>query len=421
MLRLSVPVLTFAPAVLVLSGFARLLLRRCATRVASLAWLGLLVAWVVMLFGDLFELPQWLQDLSPFEHLALVPLEDFRWAPFLVLLVVALAAECRGPGRLPQTRHPLIRAGRQDDGMWQPEPGWHRTARRHRHRRPSASGGPSSATARWSSSGSARPREHDPAELQRPAPLRVLAARRRRRHRAGPTRDDAGAAGARLDVGRGGRRRDHPRPGLGRGRRQQRPVRRARRWAGSPAPTWATTRGWRGTSSATGWRGSSARGGWPTLARTTVADVADHLWQRRGALLDELDALPQVAQHGDPAPANLPGRDGDDVVAIDWGTLGRGPVGADLGLFMLGAREEFEPLLDAYLLGLPDGLATRDAGRPGGPRHRRAAPRSPARSGRWPGSPAVRARWPGSTGTRPWRRTCGRCSGSSRRSRRWSG
>ena len=44
------------------------------------------------------------------------------------------------------------------------------------------------------------------------------------------------------------------------------------------------------------------RGGWPTLARTTVADVADHLWPRRGRLLDELDALPQVAQHGDPVP-----------------------------------------------------------------------------------------------------------------------
>ncbi len=102
------------------------------------------------------------------------------------------------------------------------------------------------------------------------------------------------------------------------------------------------------------------RGGWPTLARTTVADVADHLWQRRAVLLDELDALPQVAHHGDPARENLPGRDGDDVVAIDWGSLGRGPVGADLGLFMLGAREEFEPLLDAYLLGLSDGVATRD-------------------------------------------------------------
>jgi hypothetical protein len=102
------------------------------------------------------------------------------------------------------------------------------------------------------------------------------------------------------------------------------------------------------------------RGGWPTLARTTVADVADHLWGRRAALLDDLDALPQVAQHGDPAPGNLPGREGDDVVAIDWGSLGRGPVGADLGLFMLGAREEFEPLLDAYLLGLPEGVATRE-------------------------------------------------------------
>jgi aminoglycoside phosphotransferase (APT) family kinase protein len=102
------------------------------------------------------------------------------------------------------------------------------------------------------------------------------------------------------------------------------------------------------------------RGGWPTLARTTVADVADHLWKRRDTLLAELDALPQVAQHGDPAPVNLPGREADDVVAIDWGSLGHGPVGADLGLLMLGAREDFEPLLDAYLLGLPDGVATRE-------------------------------------------------------------
>ena len=58
-------------------------------------------------------------------------------------------------------------------------------------------------------------------------------------------------------------------------------------------------------------------------------------------------------------PANLPGRDGDDVVAVDWGTLGRGPVGADLGYYVLSAREEFEPLLDAYLLGLPDGSRRR--------------------------------------------------------------
>jgi thiamine kinase-like enzyme len=67
-----------------------------------------------------------------------------------------------------------------------------------------------------------------------------------------------------------------------------------------------------------------------------------------------------VPQHGDPAAQNLLGRATDDVVAIDWSTLGHGPVGADLGLFLQNAREEAEPLLDAYLMGLPDGLATRE-------------------------------------------------------------
>lgn len=101
-------------------------------------------------------------------------------------------------------------------------------------------------------------------------------------------------------------------------------------------------------------------GGWPTLARTTVADVADHLWSRRHTLLDQLDALPQVPLHGDPIAANLPGRAGDDLVGIDWGSLGVGPVGVDLGLHAVPAREGFEPLLDAYRLGLPPGLADPD-------------------------------------------------------------
>lgn len=102
------------------------------------------------------------------------------------------------------------------------------------------------------------------------------------------------------------------------------------------------------------------RGGWSTLARTTVADVADHLWERRGTMLDLLEALPQVPQHGDPTATNLPGRDGDDVLAIDWGTLGTGPAGGDVGYYSLASRESFEPLLDAYLMGLPDGIASPD-------------------------------------------------------------
>lgn len=102
------------------------------------------------------------------------------------------------------------------------------------------------------------------------------------------------------------------------------------------------------------------RGGWQTLSRTTASDIAYALWTSRGRLLDLLDAMPQVAQHGDPTTTNLAGRDGDDLVAVDWATLGLGPAGADLGYYALSAREEFEPLLDAYLLGLPDGLASRE-------------------------------------------------------------
>lgn len=101
------------------------------------------------------------------------------------------------------------------------------------------------------------------------------------------------------------------------------------------------------------------RGGWRTLERTTVADVADRLWSQREAYLARIDALPQVPQHGDPVPGNLIAWDLDGVVAIDWSTLGTGAVGADLGFWALSAREEFEPLLDAYVAALPAGLASR--------------------------------------------------------------
>lgn len=96
------------------------------------------------------------------------------------------------------------------------------------------------------------------------------------------------------------------------------------------------------------------RGGWATLGRTTLADVADHLWRQRSRHLDALDAAPQVLQHGDPTPANLRGRDGDDVIAIDWSSLGTGAVGHDLGLWALATREDFDPLLTAYGEGLAD-------------------------------------------------------------------
>jgi ABC-2 type transport system permease protein len=88
-LRYAWPVLPYLAPVLVLSAVARLLYG-LVPRWLVLAWLPLVLAVVVLLFGDVLQLPQWLQDVSPFEHLALVPAEDFD--PLPVALVALLAA-----------------------------------------------------------------------------------------------------------------------------------------------------------------------------------------------------------------------------------------------------------------------------------------------------------------------------------------
>lgn len=93
--RFVLPVLSYLAPVLVLAGLARLLFG-VAPRLAHLAWLPLLYSFVVMMFGELLRMPQWSQDLSPFEHLALMPAEDFRWVPFAVLLAGAVALSVAG-------------------------------------------------------------------------------------------------------------------------------------------------------------------------------------------------------------------------------------------------------------------------------------------------------------------------------------
>ena len=81
--------------VLVTSAVARLLYG-ISPRLAPFAWLVLGLAAVVLMFGELLSIPQWLQALSPFDHMPLVPAEDFRWAPVLVLAALAAALSAAG-------------------------------------------------------------------------------------------------------------------------------------------------------------------------------------------------------------------------------------------------------------------------------------------------------------------------------------
>lgn len=97
---------------------------------------------------------------------------------------------------------------------------------------------------------------------------------------------------------------------------------------------------------------AEARGGWPTLARTQIADVADHLWTRRGHWLGEYAAAPAGRLHGDAVPANFPASRGEDVVAVDWQGFGIGPIGADVGYYCLSTREDFDVLVAAFVDGV---------------------------------------------------------------------
>jgi hypothetical protein len=84
------------------------------------------------------------------------------------------------------------------------------------------------------------------------------------------------------------------------------------------------------------------RGGWSALPDY------EPLWVRREAALTVLDELPRAPSHGDAHPVNLLGRDGDDVLAIDWEQFGLGPAGFDLAYLLLAVDTPLDDLLEAH-------------------------------------------------------------------------
>jgi ABC-2 type transport system permease protein len=87
--------LAFVPAVWVLIG-AAVALFGLLPRAAPAAW-GLLAAcFLAGLLGPLLSLPQWVQDLSPFAHVPLLPAADLTVAPLLILTAVAAALTAAG-------------------------------------------------------------------------------------------------------------------------------------------------------------------------------------------------------------------------------------------------------------------------------------------------------------------------------------
>jgi ABC-2 type transport system permease protein len=87
--------LAFAPAVWLLVGVAVAILG-FAPRVTAVAWAVLAVCFVVGLFGQLLGLPQWVEDVSPFQHVPQYPAVDLAVGPLLALTGGALGLTALG-------------------------------------------------------------------------------------------------------------------------------------------------------------------------------------------------------------------------------------------------------------------------------------------------------------------------------------
>ena len=83
------------PAVLVLVGLAVLLIG-WAQRATALAWAALGFAVVIGWLGGLLRLPNWVDGLSPYQHLPQVPVEEVAAAPLLVLTLIGVGLIAMG-------------------------------------------------------------------------------------------------------------------------------------------------------------------------------------------------------------------------------------------------------------------------------------------------------------------------------------
>ncbi len=82
--------LAMTPAMFVLIGITTVLYG-LAARAAPLAWACLVAVLIVGLFAGVLDLPQWVQNLSPFEHAPTLPGGTVAVAPLAALMVLAAA------------------------------------------------------------------------------------------------------------------------------------------------------------------------------------------------------------------------------------------------------------------------------------------------------------------------------------------
>lgn len=81
--------MVYFPAVLVLIGFAALMIG-VLPRLTSLVWVYIVASFLINYLGGLLDLPEWLENISPFGYIPALPVDDLDWMPVIVLSLIAI-------------------------------------------------------------------------------------------------------------------------------------------------------------------------------------------------------------------------------------------------------------------------------------------------------------------------------------------
>jgi len=90
-----VGMLAFAPAVWILAAITMALIG-ALPRASAWSWAVLGACFVIGMFGQLLGLPQWVEDISPFQHVPQYPAADLAILPLATMIVISAALTALG-------------------------------------------------------------------------------------------------------------------------------------------------------------------------------------------------------------------------------------------------------------------------------------------------------------------------------------
>lgn len=81
--------LAYMPAIWLMCGLT-VLLMGWLPKLTPLVWLYLTFTFIILYFGELFNIPEWIQGLSPFTHIPELPSEEWNWTVFGTIVLLAI-------------------------------------------------------------------------------------------------------------------------------------------------------------------------------------------------------------------------------------------------------------------------------------------------------------------------------------------